>query len=975
MPSIHSSHASEQKKRLFDFIDSETEKVFMVIGAEEIGLEKFMCRQTEAFLEKGRLFVFRYDIWPQEHSRHFLYRWLVETASGLACRDTQGWAAFIDANPGLQTQLALLEGRDQRPLEVRFLEAIRFIAEKMEDAPLVLHMAPLVVTHEPALIEFFKSILRMLPVKTKMIICQCTDDVMAVQDDFCPTNRIAVNGTTPGEIQKLLTRYYHCYHDDGIYGELMRAIVYLAHPLGIHELSIFTGVSQEKVMAALASEVFEGMLVAHADKRIRLAYPRLFCPRDETVRKALAEDRADMDKKVLAYYLDQLLSRPKPFAALGHSLGVYRSADARITANQALAGYGPKLALGAGEVGEMELQRALEQLDSSSDQVLDQVSNSKVGHDLRYNPVETRGRLLLALGEVKETLSRNHDALEVLQKAVCVLRESGDRIDLQKVFELKGRSAFALRDIETARDAFGEALGLARELERTDLIADILSQSAYLEFSIQQLDTAETKYREALEQYRLLEGANPALSCRGRALQWSNLGHVAYARGNLEQAEAYHMKAIEIYGILADDKKIASQWGYLGHTYFAARNYEKAVNAYERAAEHDENAGEPLMAAQRYANMGHTMYARREPEPAEKLFRTAMERYRALANAEGEAAQLSNLGLVKGDQGEFEKAIDYFNRAKEMYEELGDRVNAVIQVIRLGHVQRGQNDLKAAGEHYRNAMERYRELDYGLGEGDAAMELGQVNMILEDFGEADADFNRAKELFAKLGHGEKEAMCLILLSQVRKAQGDMDAAEAFLADAGVLFQQMGNDLGRANVAFQTGLLHFDQKRYDRAERHYREALDIFREKADQEGEANLLANFGTLYYETKDLDSARKEFEAAIALLRKMEHRVGLAGVLVNMSFVHEAREDYSNAHSCLKEALSLYHEMKMTREAGTTEMRLAAVEHKAEISLTRMRGGFLAGESGRPAKTDKIKRNEPCPCGSGKKAKKCCHG
>lgn len=975
MPSIRSSHASEQKDRLFNFIDSETEKVFMVIGAEEIGLEKFMRRQTEALLEKDSLFVFRYDIWPQEHSRHFLYRWLAETVSGQACRDTQRWAAFIAAHPGLQSQLALLEARDQRPLEVRFLEAIRFIAEKLDDAPLVLHMAPLVATHEPALVDFFKSILRMLPAKTKMIICQCIDDVMAVQDDFCPSNRISVNGTEPGETQKLLTRYYNCYRDEDINGELMRAIVHLAHPLSIHELSVFTEVPEEKIMAALASEVFEGMLVAHADKRIRLAYPRLFFPRDETVCRALAENRTDMDKKVLAYYLDQLVSRPDTVAALGHSLGVYRSTDARITADHALAGYGPKLALGAGEMGEMELQRALEQLDPGSDQTLVKVSDSKASHDLRYDSVETRGRLLLALGEVKETLSRNHNALEVLKEAVDVLRESGDRIDLQKAFELKGRSAFALRDIETARDAFREALGLARELERIDLIADILSQSAYLAFSIRQLDTAETQYREALEQYRLLEETNPDLSRRGKASQWSHLGHVAYARGDFEQAEVLHLKAIEIYGSMADDKKIASQWGYLGHTYFAGRNYEKAVNAYERAAEHDENAGEPLMAAQRYANMGHTMYARREPKTAETLFKTAMDRYTALGNTEGEAAQLSNLGLVNGDQGEFDKAVDYFSRAKEMYEALGDRVNAVTQVIRLGHVRRGQNDLEAAREHYRNAMERYRELDYGLGEGDSAMELGQVNMALEDFGEADADFNRAKELFAKLGHGEKEAMCLILLSQVRKAQGDMDAAETILSNAGALYQQMGNDLGRANVAFQSGLLHFDQKRYDRAEQHYREALDIFREKVDREGEANLLANLGTLYYETRDLDSARKEFEAAIALLRKMGHRVGLAAVLVNMSFVHEAREDYGNAHNCLKEALSLYHEMKMTREAGTTETRLATIEHKAELSLTRMREGFLAGESGCPAKTDKIKRNEPCPCGSGKKAKKCCHG
>ncbi len=946
MPSIRSAHASdctthasEQKGRLFDFIDSETEKVFMVIGADEIGLEKFMRRQTEAFLEKESLFVFRYDIWPQEHSRHFLYRWLAETASGLACRAPRGWAAFTAAHPGLQTQLDLLKGQDRRPLEVRFLEAIRFIAEKMDDATLVLHMAPLVTTSEPVLVDFFKSILRMLPPKTKMIICQCTDDVLATQDDFCPSNRITVNGTTSGETQTLLEHYHNCYHDTSISGELMRAMVHLAHPLKIHELSIFTGISEDKTTAALASEAFEGMLADHDDQRIRLAYPRLFYPHDETVCRALAEDRADMDKKVLAYYRDQLISKPESFAALGHSLGVYRSTDTQITVDQALAGYGPKLALGAGEMGEMELQRALEQLDSGSDQV----SDSKRSHDLGCDPAATRGRLLLALGEVKETLSQNHDALEVLKEAVDVLRKSGHRTGLQKALELKGRSAFALRDIETARTAFGESLSLALELERTDLIADILSQSAYLEFSTRQLDTAEKKYRQALEQYRLLKDVNPDMSCRGRASQWSSLGHVAYARGDFDQAEAYHQKAVEIYGLLKDDKRSASQWGYLGHTYFAAGNYKKAMDAYERAAKYDENAGEPLMAAQRYANMGHTMYARRKPEPAETLFKEAMNRYRALGNAGGEAAQLSNLGLVKGDQGELDKAVDYFNRAKEMYEELGDHVNAVIQVMRLGHVRRGQNDLKAARQHYLNAMERYREFNYELGESDAAMELGQVDMALKDFDKAIADFNHARELFVKLGHGEKQTICLVLLAQVHKAKGDMDAAESMLTQARSLCEQMKNDLGRANVAFQTGLLYFDQKRYDRAERHYREALNIFKEKEDREGEANVLANLGTLYYETKELDRARKEFEAALMLLRKIGHPVGLAGVLTNMSFVHDAQEDYSSAHNCLKEALELYQQMKMAQEAGALETHLATVAHKAELSLKRMREELLA--------------------------------
>ena len=86
MQSIRYTHSPDEQARLLDFIDSETEKIFMVIGAEEIGLSDFMRCHTKTVLEKGDIFVFQYDIWPREHSRQFLYRWFAETASGRASR-------------------------------------------------------------------------------------------------------------------------------------------------------------------------------------------------------------------------------------------------------------------------------------------------------------------------------------------------------------------------------------------------------------------------------------------------------------------------------------------------------------------------------------------------------------------------------------------------------------------------------------------------------------------------------------------------------------------------------------------------------------------------------------------------------------------------------------------------------------------------------------------------------------------------
>ncbi len=955
MKSIHADQLSDKQSRLLNFVNSETEKIFMPIWAEEIIRVKFMRRNLEMIAKPKNSFVFNYEIWPQEHSRHFLYRWLNETVSGSACFASEEWLAFNVTNPQLKKQLKLMREKDRRPLEIRFLEAIRFIAENLEaEQCLLLNFAPLTDVDDPTLADFFKSILRLLPAKTKMIINQCVKDVLTLQDDFCPSNRINIIGGESQEVENLLEQYYECYHNKGVMGSLMRTLVHVSHPLSINELVEFTGIPENEIKKTLESAQFEAMVATIGKQELRMAYPRLFFPKIDDVRKSLAVDMADFDLKALAYYQDHLSQRPDSKTALYHSLGVYRLTDADAMAEHSLACYRTKLKIGAGEMSEIELERAFERVADGQD--------------------TTRAQLLLALAEIRETLGRNNEALEVLKTAIELLQKTDRKTDLQFAFELKGRAAFALREIKVAQKAFEESLSLARDLEQGALIADILSQSGYLHYSIRKLDVAEKFYQEALDQYRDLSHTEPNQSRRGMASQWSNLGHVGYAGNDFEKAEKCHRKAMDIYTSLADERQMANQWGYLGHTFFAAKQYDKAVKAYEQAAEYDENSGNAIMAAQRYSNMGHAMYAQREPKLAYRFFNKALNQYKALSNAEGEASQLSNLGLVKGDQGEFDQAVGYFNKAKNIYDEMGDQINAVTQITRLGHIRRGQNDLKAAKKHYQEALDRYHSLDYALGEGDTAMELGQVNAAMQDFNASVQNYSRAQLLFKKLGHKEKEAMCLVLLGQACKSQGDFKKCEANFNNAMDMYKQMENPLGLANVFFQIGLLQFDNKNYSQAEKHYNDALEIFKNKGDADGEASILANLGTLHYQTKHLDQAYNEFNRALDLLRKMQHPIGLAGVLVNLSFVHEDKHQYSDAHNCLKEALGIYHEFKLSKETAAIEQRLTTLEHKADLSLKNMRGEMLSPTSDKPVKDGKVKRNAPCPCGSGKKSKKCCY-
>lgn len=947
------AESSQVQARIIEFVESSAEKIYMIIGAEEISLNRFLDAILKKIAQKETYFIFSYEIWPGEHSRHFLYRWFQETVSGHACQNREPWSDFIDNQPQLQQQLHLLSTKDLRPLEVRFVEAVRFIAQKLTpEQRLILSVVPLTDIKDETFVDFAKAVLRMLPTNVKLMIGQCHNDILERQVDFCPSNRLKVNGAAPKEIDKIRQTYIQNWQGGGVAERLLAILAHLVHPVGIIELADFLKASKKKLEKMLQSPPFETMITRVGRDGLRVAYPRI-CRAAGDDRSTIPQENFDtLDKQVIAYYQERLAQKKDYTAALYHSLGLFRLSDSETVAEQTLANYQTKMALGGGEVCELELNHAL-QLNGKQDTI--------------------RAKLLLALAEVQEEHHRNQEALEALEPAIEILQKKDLRTDLQSAFELKGRAAFALREVDTAKTALQESLKLSRELDQAELIADILSQIGYLHYSNQQFDQAEKLYQEALEAYGRLCQTDPGQGHRGMASQWSNLGHTCFARGDFSKAEQWHRKALESYESIGDKKAVANQWGYIGHTLFSAQNYSKAVQAYERAAELDEKLGEPLVAAQRYANMGHSMYAQRKPELALRAFEKALTQYRALGTPEGEAAQLSNLGLVKGDQSEFEQAINYFNEAKNIYSQIGDGLNEITQLVRLGHVERARQDLESARQHYQEAVNRYHSLGYASGEADTALELGQVCAEMKKFSDAADFFRQAQGIFGELGHQEKEAMCLVLIGQTHRREGRLEACQTSFEKAMDMYKQHDNALGSANVHFQMGLLQYDQQNYDQAEQHYREALETFRQSEDKEGEANLLANLGTLHFQIRQLDQARDEFNRALSLLRKMDHPLGMAGVLSNLSFLHEEAQRFDEAYDCLKEARQIYNQLRMSPEETLIVERLEALEQKAERSLSRLRAELFPGTTDATPKTTKVKRNQPCPCGSGKKYKKCC--
>ncbi len=953
MNSSHGTEIQDKQAIVSEFLQSETQKIYMGISSDPSALSDFMELSAASAASDAKNRVFLYEIWDGEHSRHFLFRWLWDTVSGVGYRGNGSWSDIEKADPQLINKLRLLTEKDIRPLEIRFMEAIRFIAGTLTTGErLVLCFVPRAGMQDRLLVEFFQAMLRVLPPQVKLLIGQGSEDVLARQADFCPSNRLILTASDRKD-PEIEEKYREHLESGSVAGRLLDILSILVHPAGLDLLAKLTGEGEDSLDKVLRSPKMPDLVESYTQKTFRLKYPQAFAA---ATQKAAPSDTAMLNRQSLDFYRDRLTGSGANYLdVLSHSICLHRVEDPEIIYGQVLDTYAAKLKMGGGDICELEIGRGLSLLGEEKS--------------------ELQAELLLRLGEIREERQRNEEAIDVLDSAIEKLKKLGKSEDLQLALELKGRAAFAIRDIAKSKAALEESLSTARQMGREDLCAGLLSQIGYLHYSTKQLAEAEEFYRESLDLYTKIAEGKGKEGQKGIASQWSNLGHTSYARGDFQAAETNHRKALEIFESIGDAQSAANQWGYIGHTFFAAHSYEKAVKAYERAAELEEERGEPEKAAQRYAGIGHSMYAQRKADLARGSFKKALDRYTQLGNPDGRASQLSNLGLVEGDQAEYEAAVEYFNQAAQIYREMGDVVGETGQTVRIAHVRRAQKQDDEAIRQFEMALKRYREIQYSTGEGDVLTEMGRLYSDRKDWRKAGQCFDGARSLFAKIGHREKEALSLMLVAYTDKSRGAVDAALSAMQQAMEIYKKSENSLGVANVVSQLGLLHYEQKNFGEAERLYRDALDEFRKRGDAEGEANLLCNLGTLYYQTEQLSEAKKYYQDALEILRKLNHPAGIAGLLMNMSFVSEQEGRFDDAAAQLKEARELYGYLQVPDQMALIDQRMAALDEKAAGSLKKMRSEFSSSllNFSPQAKSSKIGPNAPCPCASGKKYKKCC--
>ena len=324
--------------------------------------------------------------------------------------------------------------------------------------------------------------------------------------------------------------------------------------------------------------------------------------------------------------------------------------------------------------------------------------------------------------------------------------------------------------------------------------------------------------------------------------------------------------------------------------------------------------------------LGSAAYQKNDHRNAMAYFRAALAIYRGSEEKAGLARTLRDIGSLQSDLAQDDDAENNFNEAKDLFKELEDLDGIMSCITNVGLLHYRKGGPKASAEVYEKAFEA-DDISHYLMFNNA----GFLKIVIHEY-------DKAKEFLLK-------------------AETDLGERGAVDDNAALLY---------LNLAIVGAL----EESYDDSLKNLDKAQEYFEEYPDGRAvELVLCAN----------QDEVEQGFEPFLVV--EDAHKDGV--IALNRAAIM-ARQDASNIDEAVEIARSgaeadrgqaypyyglgwLYMRQGDSAKATTAFKRAVDLEPHND-ALKR------ALDTVNPFATEKVGRNEPCPCGSGKKFKKC-HG
>jgi len=263
--------------------------------------------------------------------------------------------------------------------------------------------------------------------------------------------------------------------------------------------------------------------------------------------------------------------------------------------------------------------------------------------------------------------------------------------------------------------------------------------------------------------------------------------------------------------------------------------------------------------------------------------------------------------------------------------------------------------------HIFSSKNQGRTADFISDTGDNFILLGHTNSLIEMINKA-------------LAWGLDRSEHQVFLGDIATLRGEWDDASRHFEEAFSSKDADDRITAEAYIKF--------------AERWLSDGQDVRKAIDDKAGIANSLSNIGWVLQAQGDLPGALQRYKESLNVCEEIGNKAGIANSLNNIGEIWRSKKNYPTALECFLKSFALKDRIgvdknptagsisQIRRELGPKKFR--EIFQLAYDSLAKDLQTHVYLEEFTEDKTvvrgsEKVGRNDPCPCGSGKKYKKCC--
>jgi tetratricopeptide (TPR) repeat protein len=421
---------------------------------------------------------------------------------------------------------------------------------------------------------------------------------------------------------------------------------------------------------------------------------------------------------------------------------------------------------------------------------------------------------------------------------------------------------------------------------------------------------------------------------------WLRYGRLCLRKGNIQEAQNAYTESYEYCVQHSYWKGQVQSLHALGHLDKFGGDLQEAENKYTQALQLSKTHSNTYRIAKSLAHLGTVLWTKGDFYGASTQYRESLSVVEETGNGRTIASFLEYVWL--GFQGidNLEEALQTYEKGVRILEQLGDKMGVAKLLNRIGemfyaHQCHTLDQLAPPSDdlHFRETIQETQKwLDHALKKHQESLQISckigdklEMARALEDMG--------ILSLYTE-SHNSKHA-----LQHLKKGL--------------VIFEKVGDTIGVATTLSDIGFVYFFIGKWEQALKYYKKSLKIQHVLGNLKELIRLHISFGKLYYFTKNSLLTFKHLFTAQAMSNKTGIYYKRTPRLIC------SYRDRLNPKQFINIAHKAVEQLPEDLKSYINVEEFFSEEMKEETTIRY--------------ETPKIGRNDPCPCGSGKKYKKCC--